>query len=749
MYSTLQLKRAAVPAIDAPLSSPLLNVSAPSSRRAFLKVSGAAAGALVIGLYLPGLRGAQAASLNDPPAPNAFVRIAPDSSVTVIIKHLDMGQGVTTGLTTIVAEELDADWGQMHAEFAPADVNRYANLFFGIQGTGGSTAVANSWMQLRNAGAAARHMLVAAAAEEWKVAPAEITVKKGVISHGSGKTGAFGDFAAKAAALPVPQKVTLKDPKHFTLIGQRIPRLDSLDKTTGKAIYALDIRRPNMKTAVLMHPPRFGGTVGKVDDAAARKVPGVVDVVTVPQGVAVIAENTWAAFQGREALKVEWDDSKAESRSTADMINDYKAQAANLGAVAFKKGNAEKAMTGAAKTVEAEYVFPYLAHAPMEPLNCVLEMKADGTVECWAGSQFQTVEQMTVATTFGLKPEQVKINTVWAGGSFGRRATPNADYFGEAAAILKATGGKYPVHLVYSREDDIRGGRYRPMFYHKMRAGLDKDGKLIAWEHRLVGQSFMIDSPFEKMMVKDGVDATAVEGAADLPYAKAIPAVQVDWHHVKSPITTLWWRSVGHTHTAQAVEVMMDELAHEAGKDPVAFRLAMLKDHPRHAAVLKLAAEKAGWGKGKLPAGSGRGIAVHESFNTYVALVAEVTAGKDGSVKVNRIVAAVDCGIAVNPDVIKAQVEGGVGYGLGAALHDQITFTKGEVDQANFDTYEPLRGSDMPAVEVHIVPSNEAPTGIGEPAVPPVAPSVSNAIFAATGKRLRSLPFDLQSLKGA
>jgi len=327
MYSTLQMKRAAVPAIDAPLTSSLvnasMNASLPSSRRAFLKVSGAAAGALVIGLYLPGLRGAQAASLNDPPAPNAFVRIAPDSSVTVIIKHLDMGQGVTTGLTTIVAEELDADWGQMHAEFAPADANRYANLFFGIQGTGGSTAVANSWMQLRNAGAAARHMLVAAAAEEWKVSPAEITVKKGVISHGSGKKAAFGEFAAKAAALPVPQKVTLKDPKHFTLIGQRIPRLDSVEKTTGKAIYALDIRRPNMKTAVLMHPPRFGGTVGKIDDAAARKVPGVVDVVTVPQGVAVIAENTWAALQGREALKVEWDDSKAESRSTADMINDY------------------------------------------------------------------------------------------------------------------------------------------------------------------------------------------------------------------------------------------------------------------------------------------------------------------------------------------------------------------------------------------------------------------------------------------
>lgn len=739
MYSTLQLKTAAKPELPATLIA--------GSRRAFLKASGAIAGALVIGFYLPAFRSAEAADLKDPPAPNAFVKIAPDSTVTVIIKHLDKGQGVTTGLTTIVAEELDADWSQMRSEFAPADAKLYNNLFFGpVQGTGGSTSVANSWMQLRQAGAAAREMLVAAAAAAWALPASEITVKKGVISHASGKTGSFGDFAAKAATLPVPQEVTLKDPKNFTLIGQpHLPRIDSVDKTTGKAIYALDVRRPNMKTAVLLHPPRFGGVPGKVDDAAARQVPGVVDVVTIPQGVAVIAEHTWAALQGREALKVTWDESKAEKRSTAEMVEAYKAMAAKPGAMAVKKGNVAQALSGAAKTVEADFVFPYLAHAPMEPLNCIIEKQADGSIECWAGSQFQTVEQMTVAQVFGVKPEQVKINTVWAGGSFGRRATPNADYFGEAAAIVKATGGKYPVHLVYSREDDIRGGRYRPMFYHKLRGGLDKDGNLVAWEQRLVGQSFMIGSPFEKMMVKDGVDATAVEGAADMPYA--VPAIQVDWHHATSPITTLWWRSVGHTHTAQAVEVMMDELAHEAGRDPVEFRLGLLKDHPRHVGVLKLAAEKAGWSGDKMPAGRGRGVAVHESFNSYVAMVVEVTV-KDGTVKVDRVVAAVDCGIAVNPDVIKAQVEGGIGYALGAALRNQITLTKGEVDQANFDTYEPLRLSDMPAVEVHIVDSPEAPTGIGEPGVPPLAPAVSNAIFNATGKRLRSLPFDLQSLKG-
>ncbi|HVI89283.1 MAG TPA: xanthine dehydrogenase family protein molybdopterin-binding subunit [Dongiaceae bacterium] len=719
-----------------------------TSRRGFLKGTAIASTALIIATYLPFAGKAQAATPNDPPMPNAFVKIDADSTVTVIIKHLDKGQGVTTGLATIVAEELDAAWSQMTTAFAPADAKLYNNLFFGpVQGTGGSTSTANSWMQLRKAGAAARAMLVAAAAKAWNVPANEITVKEGVIAHASGKTGHFGDFAAAAAQLPVPTEVKLKDPKDFKLIGTHVPRLDSVIKTTGKAIYAIDIRRPGMKTASLLHPPHFGSTVKSVNDADARKVPGVIDVVTIPQGVAVIAENTWAARQGQAALKVDWDDSKAERRSTDAMFADYKKLAAQPGVVAFKAGDTDAVLAKAAKVVEAEFQFPYLAHAPMEPLNCVIERNADGSCVVWAGSQFQTVEQATVAAVLGLKPEQVTINTIWAGGSFGRRATPNGDYFGEAAAILKATGGKYPVHLLYSREDDIRGGRYRPMFYHAIKIGLDDKGNLVAWQHRLVGQSFMFGTLFEGFAVKDGVDSTAVEGAADMPYA--IPNVKVDWQRTESPITTLWWRSVGHTHTAQAVEVMMDDVAHAAGQDPVAYRLAMLKDHPRHAAVLKLAADKAGWSQGKLPAGKGRGIAVHESFGSYVALVSEVTVSKDGSVKVDRVVAAVDCGIAVNPDVIAAQVEGGVGYALGAALRDKITFTDGVVDQANFDTYEPLRMSDMPKVEVHIVPSAEAPTGIGEPGVPPLAPSVSNAVFAATGKRLRSLPFDFTSLKSS
>jgi isoquinoline 1-oxidoreductase beta subunit len=451
-------------------------------------------------------------------------------------------------------------------------------------------------------------------------------------------------------------------------------------------------------------------------------------------------------MKGREALKVEWDDGNAEKRSSAQMFVDYRKLAEGPGLPAARRGDAASALSGAAKVIEAEFSFPFLAHAPMEPLNGVIEIKADGTAECWAGAQFQTVEQMTVAAVLGLKPEQVTINTVWAGGSFGRRATPNADYFAEMAAIAKASGGKAPVHLVWTREDDIKGGRYRPMVYHRIRAGLDAAGAIVGWEQRIVGQSFIIGSPFEAMIVKDGIDATVVEGAADMPYRVANLAV--DWHHVRSPVTTLWWRSVGHTHTAQAAEVMIDMLAHQAGQDPVAFRLALLGEHPRHAGVLRLVAEKGGWGE-KLPAGRGRGIAVHESFNTFVAMTADVTVGKDGAIKVDRVVAAVDCGVPVNPDVIRAQVESGVGYGLGAALRNQITLTDGLVDQSNFDSYEPLRISDMPKVEVHIIPSQAAPTGIGEPGVPPLAPAVSNAIFQATGKRLNALPWDFKALKSA
>ena len=553
-------------------------------------------------------------------------------------------------------------------------------------------------------------------------------------------------MAASAAQLPVPQSPALKDPKDFRLIGSRtVHRLDTPDKIIGKTIYAMDVKRPNMVYAMLARAPKFGGTVKSVDLSAAKATAGVVDVVQVPMGVAVLGTTTWAAKQGRDALKIEWDYGKAETRSSAAILADYKDRARQPGLPALMKGDTEAALATADKVIEAEFEFPYLAHAPMEPLNCVVELSAGGC-EIWAGSQFQTVEQGAAAAILGIKPEQVKINTLYAGGSFGRRATPSADYVVEAVSIAKAAGGQRPVHLVWTREDDIRGGYYRPMVYHKVRAGLDKNGKIVAWDHHIVAQQLMEGTAFEAFAVRAGVDVTTAEGIPDMPYP--IPNMAIAVHPMHAPVPVLWWRSVGHTHTAQVVEVMIDDLAHAAGKDPVEFRLALLGDHPRHAAVLKLAAEQAGWGQG-LPKGRGLGIAVHESFNTFVAQVADVSTDLDGGFKVEKVVCAVDCGIAINPDVIVAQMEGGIGYALGTALRDKITLTDGEVDQSNFNDYEPLRIGDMPKIEVHIVNSGAPPTGVGEPGVPALAPAISNAIFAATGRRLRSLPFADTSLKGA
>jgi isoquinoline 1-oxidoreductase beta subunit len=713
------------------------------NRRSFLKGASALGGALVIATHLPLVRRAMAAAGDAPFAPNAFVRIAADDTVTVLIKHCEMGQGVTTGLTTIVAEELDADWGQMRFGFAPADAKTYNNTLFGpIQGTGGSTSTANSWDQLRKAGATARALLVAAAAAAWKVPAGEITVLKGIVAHtASGKSARFGELAAQAATLTPPAEVTLKDPKAFTLIGTRVPRLDTPAKITGKAGFSIDVRRPGQLTALVAHPPRFGGTPKSVDATAAKQVPGVVDVVTIPTGVAVVAQDTWAAMKGREALKIEWDAAAGEGQSTDAIMAGYKAAAQTPGLTAAKRGDAEAALKKAAKVVEAEFEFPYLAHAPMEPLNGVLEPTADGAV-WWAGSQFQTVEQATIAAILGLKPDQVTINSTYTGGSFGRRATPTADYAAETAMIVKATGMKAPIHLMRTREDDMKAGYYRPMAYHKVRAGVDAAGAISGWDHVVVAKSIMIGTSFEAFAVKDGIDATSIEGASDTAYA--VPDLTATVHNAKEGVPVLWWRSVGHTHTAHAVETMVDELAHAAGQDPVAFRTALLKDQPRHVGVLALAAEKAGWGQA-MPAGTGRGVAVHQSFGTYVATVADVSV-KDGALKVERVVAAVDCGIAVNPDIIRAQVEGSVGFALSVVLRNKITLKDGEVEQANFDTYEPTRMSEMPKVEVHIVASAEAPTGIGEPGVPGLAPAIGNAVFAATGQRLRSLPLDLSKL---
>jgi isoquinoline 1-oxidoreductase beta subunit len=713
-----------------------------ASRRGFLKSAAATAAGLTIGFHWAGPLSRALADTPKDFVPNAFLRIAPDNSVTVIAKHLEMGQGSYTGLATVVADELDADWGQIRVESAPADASKYANLRFGtIQGTGGSSAMANSWMQLRKAGATARAMLVAAAAAEWNVGPASLVVERGVVSHApSNRTATFGELAAKASGQPVPADVPLKDPRDFKLIGQKLPRVDIPGKTNGTAQFTIDVTFPGMLVALLQRPPWFGGTVKSFDGNATKRVPGVVEVVQVPRGVAVVANGFWAAKQGRDALKVEWDDSKAEKRGTAVILAEYRKLAEQPGLSARNDGDVAAAFKGAAKTLTASYEFPYLAHAPMEPLDAVVKLDANAC-EIWAGDQFQTVDQANAAATAGLKPEQVKIHTLLAGGSFGRRANMASDYIVEAVSIAKALGATgIPVKLQWTREDDIQGGRYRPIYVHRLEAALDNDGGLVGWRHRIVGQSIMTGTAFAAVRVKNGIDRTSVEGAANLPYA--VPNMAVELNTTETGVPVLWWRVVGSSHTAYATEAFIDEIAHAAGKDRFAFRQAMLEHHPRHKAVLELAAKAAGWGN-PLPKGKGRGIAVAEAFGTYVAQVAEVTVAPNGDVKVDRVVCAVDCGTPINPDVIAAQMEGGIGFGLGAALYGAITLKDGKVEQTNFDGYQVLRIDEMPKVEVHIVPSPEAPTGVGEPGVAPIGPAVANAVFAATGKRLRILPFSV------
>jgi isoquinoline 1-oxidoreductase subunit beta len=716
-----------------------------STRRDFLKGTGTAGVlALTIGFEWGGaMRRAFAAGAT--PAgvaftPNAFLRIGSDNSVTVIAKHVEMGQGAYTGIATVVAEELDADWAHVRVESAPADAKRYANLAFGtMQGTGGSSAMANSWNQLREAGGKARAMLLAAAAKEWKVPVTELTVERGTVHHaGKNRQASYGALVATAATLPVPDTVQLKDPKDFKLIGHHAPRVDAAAKSDGTAQFTIDVVLPGMLVALLKRPPQFGATVKSFDAAAAAAVPGVVKVVQVPGGIAVVAKGFWAAKQGRDALKVDWDDSKAEKRSSAALLDEYRRLAGQPALPARKDGDAVKAIKDASRKVSATFEFPYLAHAPMEPLDAVVKLTAS-SCEIWAGDQFQTVDQANAAHTAGLDPQQVSIHTLYAGGSFGRRANTRSDYIVEAVSIAKAYGADgTPIKLQWTREDDIHGGLYRPMYIHKLEAGLDDKGKLTGWHHVIVGQSIIAGTPFAAGMIKDGVDPTSVEGAANIPYA--IPNIAVDLSTTQTGVPVLWWRVVGSSHTAYAVEAFIDEVAHAAGEDGFTFRRKLLEQHPRMKAVLELAADKAGWST-PLPPGKGRGIAVAEAFKTLVAQVAEVSVDAKGQVKVDRVVCAVDCGTPINPDIIAAQMEGGIGFGLGAVLYGAITLKDGRIEQDNFNAYRVLRINEMPKVEVHIVPSAEPPTGVGEPGVAPIGPAVANAIFAATGKRNYVLPF--------
>ena len=712
-----------------------------ASRRSFVLGAAAVGGSLLVGFRpsfaatTEGVAAAQVKPLE------AYIRIAPDNKVTILSSQFDMGQGSYFGIATLVNEELDADWANITVEGGHGNPALYGNIAWGgaAQGTGGSTSMASSWDRYRKAGAAARLMLISAAAAAWNVPASEVKAERGMLTHPSGKKATYGEFAGAAAKVAMPADVRLKSKDQWTHIGSdKLKRYDSKAKTNGTHPFTIDVKLPGMLTAVMIHPPMFGATVKSFDASKAKAIKGVVDVVAIPRGVAVVGEHMWAAIKGREAVTVEWDDAKAEKRSSADILATYRAQAPKPGkAVARNDGDVDEAFASAAKVLEATFEFPYLAHAALEPLNAVAQKNGD-MIEVWGGHQMPDLYQSVVSQIAGVTPDKVKLHVMKTGGGYGRRAVMDADVIAEAVSVAKALDWKYPVKVQWTRDNDMRGGRYRPAYVHRVKAGLDGNGNLIAWNNHIVGQSILTGTLFEKMLVKNGIDLTSVEGAANIPYD--VPNIKVELSTMEVGVPVLWWRSVGSTHTAFAVEAFLDEVAEAAAKDPVEFRLGMLAKHPRHAAVLKLAAEKAGWGSA-LPEGRHRGIALAESFNTVVAQVVEISMPEGGEVKVEKVVAAVDCGTVINPDQVRAQVEGGIGFGLGAILQEELTLTSGKVDQGNYDDYRPLRINQMPVIEVYTVASDAAPTGIGEPGVPPIGPALANAVYAATKKRIRLLPF--------
>ncbi|HEY7377394.1 MAG TPA: xanthine dehydrogenase family protein molybdopterin-binding subunit [Steroidobacteraceae bacterium] len=707
-------------------------------RRRFLLTSAGTTAGLVIAFQVPLaarlVRAQEASPAQHPlPPPNAFLQIHPNEEVTILLAHSEMGQGVWTTLPMLIAEELDCDWSQVRVEHAPAAAV-YAHTLLGLQMTGGSTSTWSEFDRYRQVGAAARDMLVRAAAAQWQVDPAACRTGNGVVEH-EGKRLSYGVLAAKAARVTPPQEVQLKPPSEWKIIGKPTKRLDSRAKVTGVAPFGIDVRMPDLMIAVVARAPVFGAQVKSFDAGGAKAVPGVRAVVQVPSGVAVLAEHFWAAKLGREALKVEWDLGPGASVDTDQMRTEYRSVAGTAGVIAAQAG--DLALETFKLALEAEYDVPYLAHATMEPLNCTAKVGPDAC-ELWLGTQFQTIDQKAAAEVAGLKPEQVTIHTTFLGGGFGRRATASAHVVREAVAIAKAVGA--PVKVVWTREDDMRGGYYRPQFYHRLAIQLGAEGLPERWDHAIVGQSIFEGTPFASF-IKNGVEGAAVEGVSDSPYLKRAPAHRVSLHLPKNPVPVLWWRSVGNSQNAFVMESVIDELASVAKQDPLVYRQRLLADQPRHLAVLNLAAQQAGWGK-PLPKGHAHGLAVHASFGSWVAQVAEVSLDA-GRARVHRVVCAIDCGICVNPEGVRAQMESGIVYGLSAALYGRIAIKKGRVQQSNFNDYRVLRMNEMPRIEVHIVPSTAKSGGAGEPGTPPIAPAVANAIFALSGRRLRSLPFDL------
>jgi isoquinoline 1-oxidoreductase subunit beta len=712
------------------------------SRRRFLQAGAAAGGGLMLSLSLPFAGGEAAAAGADDFAPNAFIGIGSDGQIVLTMPYVEMGQGTYTSIPMLIAEELEVDLKQVRLQHAPPNEKLYGNpLLGGLQATGNSNAVRAAWQPLRQAGAAARTMLVAAAAKRWNVDTASCRARSGEVLHAAtGRRFTYGELAADAARLPVPEGVALKRPQEFKLIGTPAKRLDAPAKVNGTAVYGIDVRPPGVKIATLAQSPVFGGRVKRVDDAAAKTVKGVRQIVRLDDAVAVVADHMGAAKKGLAALVIEWDDGPHAKLTTDDIARELEKATLTTGAVAQTIGDVDAAMARAATRVEATYQVPFLAHATMEPMNCTVHVRTDGC-EVWVGSQVLARAQAAAAKTAGLPLDKVVVHNHLIGGGFGRRL--EVDGIIRAVEIAKQVDG--PVKVVWTREEDIQHDMYRPYFFDRFSVGLDEKGKPVAWSHRYAGSSVI--ARWAPPLFKNGLDGDTTEAAINLAYA--LPNMRVEYVHREPPgIPTAFWRSVGPSHNVFVVESFMDELAAAAKQDAVAYRLALLDKTPRAKAVLALAAEKAGWGQ-PLPKGAGRGVSVQHAFATYMAQVAEVEVSKDGAVRVRRVVCAVDCGTVVNPDTVRAQIQSAINFGITAALHGEITVKDGRVEQTNFDTYQMLRINEAPAIEVHIVQNFEPPGGIGEAGTSAIVPAVANAIFAATGKRLRKLPVDPAALKQA